>query len=116
MNSPQLVEAFMKQFKKVSGGLHLSHKEGSFFRCASMYIDGRWNYDHEYFQIMIDRDNRMNAEIVGCIITGISALSKDDLSNNNDSMPSLQDRGREDSSRDNGTDSYGDNGMYNDGE
>ena len=35
-NSPQLVEIFMKKFKKESGGLHLLHREGSFFRYASM--------------------------------------------------------------------------------
>ena len=27
-DSPQLAEAFMERFKKVSGGLQLSHKEG----------------------------------------------------------------------------------------
>ena len=63
-NSPQLVETFMERFKEVSGGLQLSHKEGSFFRCASMYMDGRWNYDHEYFQRMIDRHDRINAEVL----------------------------------------------------
>ena len=53
-DGPQLAEAFMERFKEVSGALHLSHKEGSFFRYASMYMDGRWNYYHEYFQRMID--------------------------------------------------------------
>ena len=40
-DSPQVVEAFTEHFKEVSGGLQLSHKEGSFFRCDSMYMDGR---------------------------------------------------------------------------
>ena len=44
-DSPQLAETFMELFKEVKGGLQFSHKEGSFFRCASMYMDGRWNYD-----------------------------------------------------------------------
>ena len=68
-DSPQLAEIFMECFKEVSGGLQLSHKEGSFFRCASMDMDGRWDYDHKCFQQMIDRHCRMNAEVVGCIIT-----------------------------------------------
>ena len=90
-DSPQLAEAFMERFKEVSGGLQLSHKEGSFFKCASMYMDGRWNYDHKYFQRMIDRHGRMNAEVVGCIITGMSELNKDDSYSDDGSMPSLQD-------------------------
>ena len=116
-NSPQLAEKFMEYFKEMSGGLQLSHKEGSFFRCASMYnMDGRWNYDHEYFQRMIDRHFRMNAEVVGCIITGMSELNKYDLSSDRRSIPSLQNGGRSDWSSNNDTDSYGDNNMYDNGE
>ena len=48
-DNPQLAKAFVERFKDVSGGLRLSHKEGSFFRCASMYMDSRGNYDHEFF-------------------------------------------------------------------
>ena len=48
-DSPQLAKAFVEPFKHVSGGLKLSHKEGSFFRCAAIYMDSRWIYDHEYF-------------------------------------------------------------------
>ena len=95
-NSPQLVETFMENFKEMNGGLQLSHKEGSLFRCTSMYMDGRWNYDHEYFQRVIDRQRRMNAEVVGCIITSISELNTDDSSSDNSSMSSLQDRGQSD--------------------
>ena len=46
-DSPQQAGSFVKRFKEASGGLHLQHKEGSFFRCLSMYMDGRWEYDHE---------------------------------------------------------------------
>ena len=84
-----------------------------------MYMNSRWDYDHEYFQKMIDRDVRMNAEMVGCIITGMSQLNNES-SSDDDSMPGLQERAREDSSsettKDSDTDSYGDDGMYDDGE
>ena len=40
-DSPQLAATFTERFKEVSGDLQLSHKEGSFFRCTSMYMDGR---------------------------------------------------------------------------
>ena len=40
---------------------------------------------------MIERDRRMNAEVVGYIITGISELNTNDTSSDNYSMPSLQD-------------------------
>ena len=114
--SPQLVEAFVERFKVVSEGLQLSHKEESFFRCASMYMDGRWNYDHEYFQRMIDRRGRMIAEVVGYIITGMFELNKDDSSSDGSSMPGLQDRGQSDLSSGDDTDSYGEDDMYDDGE
>ena len=68
------------------------------------------------FLRMIDRDSRMNAEVVVCIITGMSELNKDDSSSNGGSMPGLQDQGKDDWSSNDGTDSYGDDGMYNDGE
>ena len=80
--------------EEASGGPHLPHKEGSFFRCASMYMDRRWEYDHEYFQRMIERDRRINAEVVGRIITRMSELNKDELSSDDDSMLDLQDRTR----------------------
>ena len=89
-NSPQLTEAFVERFKDVSGGLKLSHKEGSFFRCDSMYKDGRWNYDHKHFQRMINRHCRMNAEVVGCIISGLSEFNKDDSSSDGNSIPTGQ--------------------------
>ena len=79
-------------------------------------MDGRWNYDHEYFQRVIDRQRRMNAEVVGCIITSISELNTDDSSSDNSSMSSLQDRGQSDWSTDDDTDSYGDDAMYDDRE
>ena len=57
----------------------------------------------------------MNTEVVGCIITGISELNKDDSSSKGDYMPSLQDQGQDDWSSNNGTDSYGEDDIYNNG-
>ena len=65
---------------------------------------------------MIDRHDRMNAEVVGCIITGMSELNKNDSSSDGSSMPGLLDRGQSDWSSDNDTDSYDDDDMYDDGE
>ena len=48
--------AFTRRFEGASRGLILCHKQLSFFRCASMYMSGRWEYDHEYFQRMIERE------------------------------------------------------------
>ena len=42
-----LATTLTRRFKEVIGGLVLCHKQLSFFRCASMYMDGRWEYDHE---------------------------------------------------------------------
>ena len=116
MNSPQLAIIFMERFKEISGGLQLSHKEGSFFRCASMYMDGSWNYDHKYYQRMIDRHGRMNAEVVGYIMTDMSELNKDDSSSDGGSTPGLQEGDQSDWSSNDDTDSYGDNDMYDDEE
>ena len=80
-----------------------------------MYMDGRWNYDHEYFQRMIDRHDRMNAEVVGCIITGMPKLNNDDSSSNGSSKPGLHDRGQSDLSSGDDTDSHGEDDMYVDG-
>ena len=78
---------------------------------------GRWEYDYEYFQQMIKRDRRMNAEVIGCIITGMSELNKKkNSSSDDDSMPGLQDRAKEDSSSNGDTDLYVDDVIYDDGE
>ena len=42
---------------------HLSSLEVCFFRNTAMYITTQWSYDHEYFQRMIDRDNRDNPDM-----------------------------------------------------
>ena len=58
----------------------------------------------------------MNAEVVGCIMTDMSELNKDDSSCDDGSMPSLQDGCQSDWSSDNDTDSYNDDHMYDEGE
>ena len=63
-NDLELEARFVNQFRETSGGFDLCHKQVSFFRCTSMYMNKRWKYDHEYFQRMIERDTRMNPEVV----------------------------------------------------
>ena len=47
-----LAAAFKRRFEEASGSLILCHKQSSFFRPTSMYLDSRWEYDHECFQQM----------------------------------------------------------------
>ena len=65
---------------------------------------------------MIDRHGRINAEFVGCIITDMTELNKDDSSSDGGCMPSLQDGCQSDWSSNDDTDSYGDDDVYDDGE
>ena len=58
----------------------------------------------------------MNAKVVGCIITGMSELNKNDSSSESSSMPTLQGRGQSDLSSSDDTDSYGEDDLYDDGE
>ena len=86
-----------------------------------MHMDYRWSYDHKYFQRMIERQYKLNDEVVGCIISGMSVLNMDDSSSEDDSiydcsMPGLQERARSDSSSSDDTDSLGGSDLYEDGE
>ena len=67
----------------------------------------RWNHDHEYFQQMIEWEQRMENEVVdevvGAVITNMSELMNDDSGSDTSSMPGLQERGREDSSSSDGS-------------
>ena len=72
-----------------------------------MHMCNRWEYDHEYFQRMIDRTNRlMTSETVGAIIVNMDQLNYDyDSENEGESMPGLQERQPDDwSSCDNDSD------------
>ena len=68
-----------------------------------MYMNGRWEYDHKYFQQMIEWEQRSNTEALGAIITNLHELFDDNSSSNDGSMPGLQERGREDSSSSDGS-------------
>ena len=115
-DSLEQAAVFVKKFKDISRGFNLCHKEESFNRCASMYMDKRWEYDNGYFWQTIERYMRMNTTVVGCIITKMSELNKDGSFSNDDSILDLQVRARENSSSNNDTDSFGDDEIYNDGE
>ena len=111
-----------------------------------MYMNIRWKYDHEYFQRMIEWEQRESslqintrssteAELVGALITNMHEFLEDESSSDDSSMPVLQDRGlsdssssdgssmpflqaraAEDSSSDDGTTSCDEDGVYDDGE
>ena len=67
----------------------------------------RWKHDHEYFQRMIEWEQRMENEVVdevvGAVITNLHELLNDESSSDDDSMSGLQERGREDSSSSDGS-------------
>ena len=46
--------AFTSRFEASSRGFVLCHKQLLFFRCFLMYMNERWEYDHKYFQRMIE--------------------------------------------------------------
>ena len=41
-----------------------------------MYMNGRWEYDHKYFQRMIEHEQKVNSETVGGIITNLQEAIK----------------------------------------
>ena len=79
-------------------------------------MDERWWYDDEYFLRIIERDKGRNPKVVDATITNMSGLIKDDSSNDSGLMTGLQERAREDSSSSDETDSFDDDGIYEDGE
>ena len=82
-----------------------------------MYMDGRWEYDHEYFQQMIEHEQRVNNKTVGGIITNFwETIESDSSSSENGSMPGLQDRAREDSSSNEDKNSVNEDGIYGNGD
>ena len=68
-----------------------------------MYMNERWEYDHKYFKRMIEWDQQSNTEAGGVIITNLHHLFDDESSSGDGSMPSLQERVREDSSSSDGS-------------
>ena len=80
-------------------------------------MNGRWEYDHEYFQRMIKRKQKLKDKTIGGIITNLrEAIGDDSSSSEDESMPDLQERAREDSSSDSDTNSFGKDAMHDDGE
>ena len=80
---------FTRRFKGASRDLILCHKQLSFFRCTLMYMSGRWEYDHEYFQRMIEREQRVDIKAVGVIIANLCEALHNDSSSNEGPMPGL---------------------------
>ena len=63
-DSKDLETSFIHQFRAASKvSYRLSSLEVCFFRDTTMYMTRWWIYDHEYFQRMIDRDNRDNPDM-----------------------------------------------------
>ena len=63
-DNKDLGESFVCQFSAASKmSYRLSNLEVCFFRNTTMYMTRWWSYDHEYFQRIIDRDNRYNPDI-----------------------------------------------------
>mgnify|MGYP005725663619 CR=1 FL=1 len=59
-----LERQFIQQFRDHSEHSYgLSELEVSFFRSTAHYMSKRWTYDHEYFQRMIERDDRTNPDM-----------------------------------------------------
>ena len=65
---------------------------------------------------MIERQSRLDDEVVGCIISGMSVFNIDDSSSEDGSMPGLQERARSDSSSGDDTDSLCGSEPYEDGD
>ena len=84
-----------------------------------MYMNIRWNHDHEYFQRMIEWEQRVAVEtgpspriitrssnedeLVGALITNMQDFLDDESSSDNSSMPGLQTRGLSNSSSSSGS-------------
>ena len=107
LNDRQQMERFTIWFEGSSDGLRLCFRQLQYYRCCSMYMNIRWNHDHEYFQRMIEWERRMENEVVdevvGAVITNLHKLLNDDSSSDDNSRPGLQERGREDSSSSDGS-------------
>ena len=82
-----------------------------------MYMNGRLEYDHEYFQRMIEHEQKVNSETVNGIITDLrEAVGSDYSSSKDGSMPGLQERAMAELSSDRDIDSFGKEGIYDNGE
>ena len=72
---PEAVKLFINKFKEETNGYVLSTREVEYLRVCSMHMCNRWEYDHEYFQRMIDRTNQLRtSKTVGAIIVNMDQL------------------------------------------
>ena len=112
-------ERFTQWFQGASDNLLLPFTDLDYLRCCSMYMNVRWKHDHEYFQRMIEWEEREakvsetqqmtsprgdnEDEIVGALITNMREFLEEETTSDDDSMPGLQDRGRSESSSSDGS-------------
>ena len=54
LSNRQQFDKFNIWFEEGSGGLRLRFQELQYYRCCSIYMNSRWNIDHEYSQQMIE--------------------------------------------------------------
>ena len=73
-DNKEVAEAFKKRFKETCQDIVMCREQLSSYRCASMYMDGRWEYDHEYSQRMIEQEQRVNNKAVREIITNLGEV------------------------------------------
>ena len=50
LSNLQQIDRFTIWFEGASNGLRLCFQELQYYQCCSMYMNSRWNIDHEYFQ------------------------------------------------------------------
>ena len=77
-NDVDLEANFVDQFNDESGGFGMCPRQVSFFRSAAKHMNERWQYDHEYFQRMIEGDERMNLGVIVERVVPEVASSADD--------------------------------------
>ena len=75
-------------------------------------MDGRWEYDHEYFQQIIEREQRVNTETIGAVVTNLYEVIQSNSSSKDLSISGLQETAREDLSSNDDTDVYNKDGIY----
>ena len=90
LNDWQQMERFAIWFEGSSDGLRLCFQQLQYYRCCSMYMNIRWNHDHEYFQRMIKWEQRVDGEVVGAVITNLRELLDNESFSDDGSMPGLQ--------------------------
>ena len=82
-----------------------------------MYMNNRQEYGHKYFQPMNENEQKVSCKAIDGIITNLRQANENNSSSSEDgSMPDLQKRTRKDQFSDRDTNSFSDDGIYDDGE